>query len=145
MADTSESSATSATAPAAPAAPAQATPQVATTDSTQTTRDAGLQQLYRYRPLRELGRGTYGRALLVIDTATSAKRALKYVDLSGLDAPAAARAANEAALLRELRHPGIVPYYESFLAEGRLCIVTAYAEGGTPTARHQKGERQALT
>jgi len=134
MANAIELSVASAT---ASATPAQATQQEPTSDSLQAMRDAGLQQLYRYRPMRELGRGTYGRALLVIDSATGSKRALKYVDLSGLDPAAAARAANEAALLRELHHPGIVPYYESFLAEGRLCIVTAYAEGGMTAARHQ--------
>ena len=93
--------------------------------------DAGMARLSRYHPVREVGRGTYGRAVLVTDTTNGEPRVLKYIDLNGLAADAATRALNEAAIIRRLNHPNIVRFYESFLAEGRLCIVTEYAANGT--------------
>jgi serine/threonine protein kinase len=97
----------------------------------------GLVRLQRYEPQREIGRGTYGRAVLVRDTAAAgnALRVLKYVDLNGLAADAADRAVTEATILRRLAHPNIVRYHESFLAEGRLCIVTDYAPNGPCAVR----------
>ena len=90
-----------------------------------------MARLSRYHPVREVGRGTYGRAVLVTDTTNGEPRVLKYIDLNGLAADAATRALNEAAIIRRLNHPNIVRFYESFLAEGRLCIVTEYAANGT--------------
>ena len=103
----------------------------------------GVARLRRYLPQREIGRGTYGRAVLVTDTATGGNqlRVLKYVDLGGLSVDGAARAMNEATVIRQLQHPNIVHYYESFLAEGRLCIVTEFAEQGALHAPHRRGRR----
>ena len=96
------------------------------------TTAAAPSRLGRYRSVREVGRGTFGRAVLVEDLASSAneKRVIKYVDINSLSADGAERALNEVAILRQLQHPHIVRFHEAFLADGHLCIVTEFASGG---------------
>ena len=48
-------------------------------------------------------------------------------------------------LLRELRHPGIVSYKESFLSVGNLCIVMDYCSAGDLSTLLQKRRGAPLT
>src|SRR5687767_3038227 len=72
----------------------------------------------RYEVIRSLGQGAFAKTLLVRDTALNRKVALKVLH------PKAAQEwkayelfEREAAVLKELRHPGIPMIHEAFRAE----------------------------
>lgn len=56
---------------------------------------------------------------------------MKKINVSALSARQRQEAHNEARVLAALGHPNIVAHRESFLHKGYLCIVMAYADGGT--------------
>lgn len=82
-----------------------------------------------YTRVREIGAGSYGRAILVKD-ADGANFVLKAIDISRMDAKERRDAVNEVRVLSSLKHPYVVSYRESFLDGRTLCIVMDYAEGG---------------
>eukprot|EP00439_Symbiodinium_sp_Y106_P084102 s2122_g24.t3 len=84
----------------------------------------------RYERLRELGRGSYGCAVLVRERRNRRQRVIKEIDLSRMPLSAQREAKNEADVLKRLKHPNIVEYCESFLEGQMLCIVMEYADGG---------------
>lgn len=90
-----------------------------------------------YTKVREIGSGSFGRAILVQLNPASARAAgekkllvLKEIDLSGRDAQQRAAAEVEVKVLSSLKHPYIVRYWESFTNNAVLCIVMDYCEGG---------------
>lgn len=56
---------------------------------------------------------------------------MKKINVSALSTRQRQEAHNEARVLAALGHPNIVAHRESFLHKGYLCIVMAYADGGT--------------
>eukprot|EP00438_Fugacium_kawagutii_P030752 Skav217084 [mRNA] locus=scaffold1308:125731:130313:- [translate_table: standard] len=84
----------------------------------------------RYERLRELGRGSYGCAVLVRDRNSRQQRVVKEIDLSRMPSLAQKEAKNEVDVLRCLKHPNIVAYCDSFLEGRMLCIVMEFADGG---------------
>lgn len=101
----------------------------------------------RYRPIRVIGQGGYGTVYLCEDTEpTSAlyeqQVAVKAISLSALSDEEALMVMSEVSLLKNIDHPNIIRYYDSFLyteeageeegSEGPqwLCLVTEYMDGG---------------
>mmetsp|Transcript_88627 Transcript_88627/g.228589 ORF Transcript_88627/g.228589 Transcript_88627/m.228589 type:complete len:329 (-) Transcript_88627:296-1282(-) len=82
-----------------------------------------------YTRVREIGSGSFGKAILVKDPE-GRQYVLKAIDISRMDAKERRDAANEVRVLSSLKHPYIVSYRESFLDGRTLCIVMDYAEGG---------------
>ena len=63
------------------------------------------------------------------------------IDVSKMDRKQKEEALNEVHVLKELRHPYIVTYRESFMEKKCLCIVMDYADGAdmyTKIAKQQK-------
>jgi len=106
----------------------------------------------RYQQVCALGRGAFATVALVKlrdDPASSSSgatpracssgpgssgppgqlRVLKEIDLRG-DEKRKAEALKEAEVLKSLCHPNVIAYHETFAADGRLCIVMEYADGG---------------
>lgn len=93
-----------------------------------------------FRIIRELGRGSFGVALLVQDlednhnlSGTGNEEQLyviKVIDISGLKEKARRAALGEVEVLRKLSHPNIIGYYGSFIDEPFLYIVLEFADGG---------------
>jgi len=79
--------------------------------------------------IREIGSGSYGKAILVKD-AEGAQFVLKAIDISRMDSKERRDAVNEVRVLSSLKHPYVVSYRESFLDGRTLCIVMDFAEGG---------------
>eukprot|EP00931_Biecheleriopsis_adriatica_P104333 TRINITY_DN79016_c0_g1_i1.p1 TRINITY_DN79016_c0_g1~~TRINITY_DN79016_c0_g1_i1.p1 ORF type:complete len:840 (+),score=193.39 TRINITY_DN79016_c0_g1_i1:89-2608(+) len=92
----------------------------------------------KYERLRELGRGSYGCAVLVRERQTRKQRVVKEIDLSRMPASAQREAKNEVDVLKSLSHPNIVAYCDSFMEGRSLCIVMEYADGGDLTALVKK-------
>ncbi|CAE8637793.1 unnamed protein product [Polarella glacialis] len=82
-----------------------------------------------YTKVREIGSGSFGKAILVKDT-DGRPYVLKAIDISRMDSKERRDAVNEVRVLSSLKHPYVVSYRESFLDGRTLCIVMDYAEGG---------------
>lgn len=101
-----------------------------------------------YQPIREIGTGSFGKALLVKDLRCEPQEkqyVMKIIDTARLGPKERADAVNEVQLLASLRHPYIISYKESFVEKCFLCIVMDYADGGdlfkTITQQRVRGER----
>jgi len=90
-----------------------------------------------YERIREIGSGSFGRALLVqvvgaLRQTQAGKKLLviKEIDLSSRDAQQRASAEMEVRVMTALKHPYIVRYWESFVEGHQLCIVMDYCDCG---------------
>lgn len=91
----------------------------------------------RYRILRVLGEGGFGKVLLVEDTLQKGQKlALKLLKTpKGAPEEILARFRNEIVVLRALTHPGIPQIFNDGLTEtGEFYFTMAYVEGDTLTA-----------
>lgn len=80
--------------------------------------------------LSELGRGAYGVVSKVRYRRDGRLYVLKEVNVASLNSKEQTEAVSEVILLRKVRHPNIVKYYDSFIDGKSLYIVMEYAEGG---------------
>ncbi|XP_047612142.1 serine/threonine-protein kinase Nek3 isoform X4 [Phacochoerus africanus] len=94
-----------------------------------------------YRVLREIGQGSFGRALLVQQEDSNRMFAMKEIRLPKSHSETQ-KSRKEAVLLANMKHPNIVAFKESFEAEGHLYIVMEYCDGGDlmQKIKHQKGK-----
>ncbi|KAL7066797.1 protein kinase domain-containing protein [Cryptosporidium serpentis] len=84
----------------------------------------------RYIKIREIGSGSYGKAILVKDIYKGKEYVMKVINISKLSPSERKDAINEVKLLNSVRHPCIVCFRESFVEAGLLNIVMEYAERG---------------
>ena len=80
--------------------------------------------------LSELGRGAYGVVSKVRYRRDGRVYVLKEVNVASLNSKEQTEAVSEVILLRKVRHPNIVKYYDSFINDKCLYIVMEFAEGG---------------
>jgi NIMA (never in mitosis gene a)-related kinase len=76
-----------------------------------------------------IGRGNFGAAMLVTHRKEEKKYIAKKINLQGLNAKEQEGCMMEVNLLKNLNHPNIVSYKESFLTSNMLIIVMEYCEG----------------
>lgn len=91
---------------------------------------AGVLRERGYSEVKQIGEGSFGKALLVQSTADNSKLVCKMVDISKASKKEQEAALREGKLLSQLKHPYIVRYRESFTRSGWLCIVMDYCQGG---------------
>ena len=86
----------------------------------------------KYRSVSQIGKGSYGYALLVRNIEEKdALYAMKVIDLSSMSEKNRADSINEMAVLKALDCPFIIKYKEAFFQKNtHLCIVMDYADGG---------------
>ncbi|KAH8582612.1 kinase domain-containing [Cryptosporidium sp. chipmunk genotype I] len=84
----------------------------------------------RYVKIKEVGSGSYGKAILVKDIYKGRDYVMKIINISKLSSNERKDAINEVKLLSSIRHPYIVCFKESFVDDGFLNIVMEYADGG---------------
>ncbi|KAF8819769.1 NEK kinase [Cardiosporidium cionae] len=83
-----------------------------------------------FKKIREVGSGTFGKALLVADEHGK-EFVMKVIDTAMMDIQARKTAQNEAQLLAGLGpHPFIIRYYRSYIQAKKLYIIMDFAEGG---------------
>lgn len=82
-----------------------------------------------YTKIKEIGSGSYGKAVLVQDR-DGKMYVMKVIDMSRMDSKQRKDAANEVKVLSSLKHPYIISYRESFTEHRSLAIVMDYADGG---------------
>ena len=99
----------------------------------------------RYEQVRKLGSGSYGVVFLVREVRRRERQhVMKRIQLQGLGTRERQSAFQEVKLLKELRHPHICSYHDSFVHRptNHLCLVMAYCDGGDLHRRVQ-GQRKA--
>ncbi|XP_072316687.1 serine/threonine-protein kinase Nek3 [Eucyclogobius newberryi] len=93
----------------------------------------------KYTPVKTIGQGSFGRALLVQCKNTEHKYVLKEIQF-----PQNSRLENtrrEAVLLSKMRHANIVAFSESFQDGNVLCIIMEYCSGGDLLQRIQQQQK----
>lgn len=105
----------------------------------------------RYHAERKLGKGSFGTVWLVTDkkckiqdetqfvcnslqktpfSSYHYRKVLKEISCPDMESDETFDVDREATLLRNLNHPGIVRFHDSFLDNDCYCIVTEFCEGG---------------
>lgn len=94
----------------------------------------------RYKELKVLGKGSFGRAVLAQEKSTGIKYVMKVIHIAPLKPREREEALTEAKILSKLKHPYIVGYHESFADTRYLHIVMEYADAGdlTDAIKRQK-------
>lgn len=92
--------------------------------------EGGNREVAGYRKIRDLGVGSFGKAILVERISTGEKCVMKAVEITRLSSKQREQSINEVRLLGSIKHPFVIAYQESFLVDGFLCIITDYAPGG---------------
>ena len=83
-----------------------------------------------YVLLKEIGKGTFGHAVLASKRSDNQKVVIKRVDTAKLTARQQSDVINEVNVLKQLRHPFIVRYYDSFAEKSIVSIVMEFADNG---------------
>ena len=84
----------------------------------------------KYNIVKEVGSGSFGKALLCARKTDSAKCIIKQISIGKMDQKQLKLTELEATLLSKLRHPNIVNFWEYFRTSGYLYIVMEFADGG---------------
>ena len=86
----------------------------------------------RYHELTQLGKGSYGTVFLVRERSRNKTWCMKKIALKGLGPRERQAAFLEVKLLRELRHPHVVSFHDSFVhrPSNLLCLVMTFCQGG---------------
>lgn len=84
----------------------------------------------KYRCLQKIARGGMGTIFLAEDTELHRKIALKVLDIPDEEGQLASRMLQEAYIIAELEHPGIVPIHDvGTLADGRIFYTMKLVQG----------------
>ena len=85
---------------------------------------------HRYELLEKLGQGTMGRVHRARRRADGVEFVVKQIGLSGFSETSRADILNEVCVMRQLEHPNVVAYEESFVLDDELSIVMEHLVGG---------------
>uniref|UniRef100_A0A0G4HLT8 non-specific serine/threonine protein kinase n=1 Tax=Chromera velia CCMP2878 TaxID=1169474 RepID=A0A0G4HLT8_9ALVE len=89
------------------------------------------QTLDKYKKLKVLGKGSFGKAYLVEKTECSQLCVIKQMETTQMSKQEKDDAIRESQVLKRMCHPNIVKFHEVFMTKrGRLCIVMDFADGG---------------
>ena len=103
-----------------------------------------------FERIKELGRGSFGAAILVRRKTDNKRLVVKEVNLGGLSPKEISDARKEANFLANLTHANIVRYEGAFEKDKKLHICMEYCEGGDLSEKIKKqngvlfGEEQIL-
>ena len=103
-----------------------------------------------YERVKVLGKGSFGQAVLVRRKSDKKELVAKEVDMKRMNRKEREEAIHEVKMLKKLRHPNIVGFYDNIEERGTLNIIMEYCDGGdlygvTQKQRfRQMPERQVL-
>jgi NIMA (never in mitosis gene a)-related kinase 1/4/5 len=84
----------------------------------------------KYEVRKVVGEGSYGKALLCVRKVDKRMCIIKQIATGKLSKKEQKLTEQEAALLRNLHHPNIVQFWDSFINSSTLHIVMEFADGG---------------
>nr|XP_002126613.1 serine/threonine-protein kinase Nek8 [Ciona intestinalis] len=85
----------------------------------------------KYEKIKVIGKGAFGTVHLTIRNEDKKLLILKEISMEDMTADDRASTLNEVQILKVLKHPNIIQYYENFLEGNNLVIAMEYAQGGT--------------
>ncbi len=85
----------------------------------------------KYKELKTLGQGTYGKVILAENKTTKSKVAIKYIDFDSLDNDEKSidKVIQEATILNKLTHKNIIKFEDFNFNKERAILVMEFAEG----------------
>jgi serine/threonine protein kinase len=83
----------------------------------------------RFKPIREIGRGSSGVVTLVSDRQTNAQYVMKSIGLAGSDEVTLNRILGEVKAMSHIDHPNVVRFKTSFVTRESVSIVMEKCEG----------------
>lgn len=89
-----------------------------------------MSKLDDYTEERILGKGAFGKAILVRRNADQKLCVMKVVNMSEMKNSERQEALQEASVLKQFNHPNIVKYYDCFQEHHNLYIIMEYANNG---------------
>lgn len=98
--------------------------------------------LHKYKVVKELGKGGFGRALLVRSTTNNQLKVAKEIDLSNQPLEMRKFALHEAEMLQTLKHTNIIKYCNCTKGAKKIFILMDYADGGDLDKFIEKYERE---
>ena len=98
----------------------------------------------QFKILKEIGRGGYGRALLVKSLQNNELKVVKEMNLAGMNAEARETAFHEVEILSTLKHTNIIRYRGCTKQRKNLYILMDYADGGDLASAIQKQGKNPL-
>ncbi|OAF66023.1 NimA-related protein kinase 6 [Intoshia linei] len=85
----------------------------------------------QYKVLKNIGNGTYGKVWLAKHVTTQKMYVIKAINITKKNSDRVKKSALfESKLLRNLKHPNIVSYRQTFCSNSSICIVMSYCEEG---------------
>ena len=95
--------------------------------------------------LKEIGKGTFGKAFKAHSKLSSSQVVIKKIETSQMTTRQRQEAVNEVNVLKKLRHPYIVKHFDNFIDGGCICIVMQYANSGDLHSRIKTMRNSALS
>ncbi|EGR30714.1 protein kinase domain protein [Ichthyophthirius multifiliis] len=86
--------------------------------------------LDKYEEIKQIGQGTQGSAILILNKKTKKQYIAKQISLNGITERDSKQAFQELKLLKLMKHPNIVKFIESYLEKERIIIIMEYCELG---------------
>lgn len=77
-----------------------------------------------------LGKGAFGVVYKAVSKINRLEYVLKKLSTKNMDQEKSKSIVREVQLLKKLKHPNIITYYNSFIEDNNLFIVMEYARGG---------------
>ena len=104
----------------------------------------------KYKKIRQIGRGAFGKIFLVQNRQEDRLAVVKVVDISGLNDMEAQAVLNEIRIMEMLEHPYTVRIFDHLILQKSISIVMQYAEGArsltqTATSRQKSGRATAAS
>ncbi len=98
----------------------------------------------KFRPIKELGKGSQGRVVLVKLAVDPRPLVMKKVHVGELTSKQRALTEKEAHILKQMRHSNIIRFEYSFTEKQFLYIFTEFADGGdlAKNIAHRKRSKQ---
>lgn len=86
--------------------------------------------MQNYDRVKVLGKGSFGQAVLIRRKSDKKELVAKEVDIKRMNRKEREEAIHEVKMLKKLRHPNIVGFYENIEERGTLNIIMEYCDGG---------------
>jgi serine/threonine protein kinase len=85
----------------------------------------------RYKEIRSLGNGSFGKLILAKDLKSNKEVAIKIIDKTNFDHRLYKLFDGEIKILKTINHPNIVKFYDFYETDKNIYIIMQYIKGGT--------------
>ena len=95
----------------------------------------------KYKRVRVLGKGNFGKAYLAENTEDQVQCVVKQMETNNMSEKERQESEREARVLKKMDHPNIIRFHEVFMTRrGRLCIVEEKFGRNFRVSRDMRGE-----